>query len=102
MALRGATCRDWLGLNLMPANALLACFFCVTVPHAQQMSTVTAHWNQVKKRGAGMAVPVLPVTRYLFRYTMEIETIQYMDTTRRISIGLAAAGCPMLTACNEL
>ena len=45
------------------------------MPATQQISTVTTHWNQVTKRGAGMDMPSFDMS-ILFRYTMAMLTNQ--------------------------
>ena len=49
-------------------------------PATQHINTVTTHWNQVTKRGAGMEIPSFDM-RILFRYTIAMLTNQYVPTT---------------------
>jgi hypothetical protein len=44
------------------------------------MRAVTTHWNHVTNKGAGIDTDALDINA-LFKYTIEIETNQYVATT---------------------
>ena len=69
LALTGAYCDELDLLAHWPHN-----------PATQHINTVTTHWNQVTKRGAGMEIPSFDI-RILFRYTIAMLTNQYVPTT---------------------
>ena len=69
LALTGAYCDELDLLAHWPHN-----------PATQHINTVTTHWNQVTKRGAGMEIPSFDM-RILFRYTIAMLTNQYVPTT---------------------
>lgn len=49
------------------------------------MSAVTTHWNQVTNKGAGMDTEALDI-KALFKYTIDIDTNQYVATTDAIYV----------------
>jgi len=69
LTLTGAYCDELDRLAHWPHN-----------PATQHINTVTTHWNQVTKRGAGMEIPSFDI-RILFRYTIAMLTNQYVPTT---------------------